>query len=200
MGKNKTELLCNENAKPVVRKKINTTDMRRFVSFFILSLILFSCDPKPGVGWTRDIYVPVYSTISTVQQYDVEPAKPTEQAGKIYAYQNYIFQNDLYEGIHIIYNKDQNPVKVAFLKIPLNTDIAIKGNYLYANNYTDLVVFDITDPQHPQFVRRVANVFPQVNQDYPPFTNVYFQCTDKSKGIVVRWEKNDSIPVPNCRR
>ncbi len=174
--------------------------MRRIISFLILSLLLFSCDPKPAQFRSPDIYVPVYSSLSAVQQYDVEAPKPTGQAGKIYAYQNFIFQNDLYTGIHIIDNKDQNPAKVAFLNIPLNTDIAIKGNYLYANNYTDLVVFDITDPVHPQFVKRVANVFPPVGQDYPPFTNVYFQCTDKSKGIVVRWEKKDSIPLPNCRR
>jgi hypothetical protein len=174
--------------------------MRKLIWLLVSSLILFSCDPKPAQFRPPDIYVPVYSTPAAVKQYDVEPAKPTEQAGKIYAYQNYIFQNDLYTGIHIIDNKDQNPVKVAFLNIPLNTDIAIKGNYLYANNYTDMVVFDITDPAHPQFVKRVSNVFPPAGQDYPPFKNVYFQCVDKSKGVVVRWEKNDSIPVPNCRR
>lgn len=174
--------------------------MRKLIWFLISSLILFSCDPKPVQFRPPDIYVPVYSSLSAVRQYAVEPAKPTEQPGKIYAYQNFIFQNDLYTGIHIIDNKDQNPVKIAFLNIPLNTDIAIKGSYLYANNYTDLVVFDITDPAHPQFIKRVSNVFPPVDQDYPPFTNVYFQCADKSKGIVVRWEKNDTIPLPKCRR
>lgn len=174
--------------------------MKKLGFIFISALLLFSCDPKPGMPASDHIYVPVYSTLSEVQTYSVEPQQPTVEAGKIYAYKNYIFQNDLYTGIHIIDNKDHDPVKVAFLKIPLNSDIAIKGNYLYANNYTDLVVFDITDPAHPNFIKRVADVFPPVNQDYPPFTNIYFQCTDKSKGIVVRWEENDSIPLPNCRR
>ena len=182
------------------KRKINSAAMRKLIWFLISSLFLFSCDPQPVGFRPPDIYLPVYGSLSNVKQYTVEPAKSTVQAGKIYAYQNFIFQNDLYTGIHIIDNKDQKPVKVAFLNIPLNTDIAIKGNYLYANNYTDLVVFDITDPAHPQFVKRVSNVFPTVNQDYPPFTNVYFQCPDKSKGVVVRWEKNDSIPLPNCRR
>lgn len=174
--------------------------MRKLLFIIIAALFLFSCDPKVDVGITNHIYVPIYSTLTAVQQYSVEQQQPTVQAGKIYAYKNYIFQNDLFTGIHIIKNNDHDPIKIAFLKIPLNTDIAIKGNYLYANNYTDLVVFDVTDPAHPQFVKRVANVFPPANQDYPPFTNVYFQCTNKSKGIVIRWEQNDSLPLPNCRR
>lgn len=174
--------------------------MRKTVLIILSSLFLFSCDPKQHYYGANHIYVPVYSTLSAVHQYAVEPQKPTVQAGKIYAYGNYIFQNDLYTGIHIIDNRDQNAVKIAFLNIPLNTDIAIKGNYLYANNYTDLLVFDITDPAHPQFIKRVPDVFPPVDQDYPPFTNIYFQCPDKSKGIVIRWEQNDSIPLPNCRR
>jgi hypothetical protein len=174
--------------------------MRKATFIIFSSLLLFSCDPDRGFINTHRIYVPVYATLADVHQYAVEPQKPTVQAGKIYAYGNYIFQNDLYTGIHIIDNRDQRAEKIAFLNIPLNTDIAIKGNYLYANNYTDLLVFDITDPTQPQFIKRVADVFPPVNQDYPPFTNIYFQCVDKSKGIVVKWEEHDSIPLPNCRR
>ena len=179
---------------------IKNIAMRKLLLIIISASFLFSCDTKPDMGMTNHIYVPVYSTLAAVQQYSVESQQPTVQAGKIYAYKNYIFQNDLFTGVHIIDNKDHDPTKIAFLKIPLNSDIAIKGNYLYANNYTDLVVFDITNPANPQFVKRVANVFPPVSQDYPPFKNVYFQCTDKSKGIIIRWEQNDSLPLPKCRR
>jgi len=175
--------------------------MRKLICIFFTALILFSCDPKPGeIPVPMETYVPVYASMSDVQQISVEPEKATINAGKIYAYQNYIFQNDLYSGIHIIDNSDQhNPVKVAFLSLPLNTEMSIKGNYLYANNYTDLVVFDVTNPARPKFIKRVAGVFPPANQEYPPYTNIYFKCVDKSKGIVVRWEKQN-IPTPNCRR
>jgi hypothetical protein len=175
--------------------------MRKLSCIFFTSIILFSCDPKPeGIPMPMEKYVPVYASAAEVQKISVEPQKPTVNAGKIYAYGNYIFQNDLFSGIHIIENSEKdNPVKVAFLKLPLNSEIAIKGNYLYANNYTDLVVFDVTNPASPQFVKRVAGVFPPANQEFPPYTNVYFKCVDKSKGIVVRWEKQD-IPTPNCRR
>lgn len=175
--------------------------MRKLTLIFLALLFLGSCDPKPGVfPVPMETYVPVYGSPSEIQQISVAPKKATVNAGKIYAYRNYIFQNDLNSGIHIIDNSDHdNPVKVAFLNLPLNTEMAIKGNFLYANNYTDLVVFDITSPANPQFVKRVTGVFPPANQDFPPYTNVYFQCVDKSKGMVVGWEKKD-IPTPNCRR
>ena len=80
-----------------------------------------------------------------------------------------------------------------------NFGLQHQGNFLYANNYVDLVVFDITNPANPTFVKRVKNVFPPENQNYPTGTNSYFQCPDKSKGIVVSWELKN-IDAPNCRR
>ncbi len=109
-------------------------------------------------------------------------------------------ENDLNTGIHIIDNSNHNqPVKIAFLNLPLSTEIAVKGNYLYANNYVDLVVFDISQPANPKLVKRVSNIFPPENQQYPPYSNVYFQCPDKSRGLIVRWELQN-IDIPNCRR
>lgn len=176
--------------------------MKKNIALFILPLIFFSCYPdKDSINGSVEAYVPVYSTMSNLQDIGVETKKPTLQAGKIYAYQNYIFQNDLFTGIHIIDNKDRhNPVKIAFLKIPLSTEIAIKGNYLYTNNYLDLTVFDISNPAKPRLVKRVEDVFPvTVDQKYPAVRNAYFECPDPAKGIIIRWEKK-RIPRPDCRR
>ncbi len=175
--------------------------MRRLFLVFSSALLIQSCSP-PGseLSGGTETYVPVYSTPDEIDQISVESEMPTLQAGKIYAYGNYIFQNDLNTGIHIIDNTDKtNPVKIAFLKLPLSTEIAVKGSYLYCNNYSDLVVFDISDPAKPKLVKRVPGVFPPENQNYPPFTNVYFECPDKSKGVVVRWELK-TISNPKCRR
>ena len=60
-------------------------------------------------------------------------------------------------------------------------------------------MFDISNPAQPQFVKRVSDVFPPVNQKYPPLTNIYFECSDESKGVVVRWELR-RINTPKCRR
>ena len=161
-----------------------------------------ACDPLdtgPLEGET-DAYVPVYASVQDVQSIAVEPAKAVEQAGKIYVYGNYIFQNDQYKGIHIIDNSVRTaPRKIAFIRVPLSTEIAVKGNHLYTNNHNDIVVFNLADISAPQLVKRVENVFPLVNQQYPPFSNTFFQCVDPSKGVVMRWELR-RIKTPDCKR
>lgn len=168
----------------------------------LIMLFLFSCTRENDnrLSGQTDAYVPVYASAENVTQITVEAAKPVTEAGKIYAYGNYIFQNDFNTGIHIIDATDKKiPKKIAFLKIPLSTELAVKGNFLYANNYSDIVVFDISNPAQPQFVKRISNVFPPINQKYPPLSNIYFECPDEAKGIVVRWELK-RINTPKCRR
>jgi hypothetical protein len=165
-------------------------------------IVFFSCTPENNSSPSGqiDAYVPVYASTENVTQISVEAAKPIAEAGKIYAFGNFIFQNDLNTGIHIIDASDKKaPKKISFLKLPLSTEIAVKGNYLYANNYRDIVVFDISNPAEPRLVKRVSNVFPPVNQKFPPFSNTYFECPDEAKGVVIRWELK-TIKIPKCRR
>jgi len=176
--------------------------MRRSLIFWILILILASCDPKRGT-WNDSVqaYVPVYAQLSDLESISLQPSQSTTKAGKIYAYSNYIFQNDINKGIHIIDNSiPANPRKVAFLKIPYSTEIAVKGSYLYTNLVNDLVVLDIHDPQHPVEIKKVKGAFPLINQQYPPYTNVYFVCADPKKGIVVDWQLQQMQNLPSCRR
>ena len=103
-----------------------------------LILFLFSCTPEDTnvLSGQIDAYVPVYAATQNVTQINVEVARPVAVAGKIYAYGNFIFQNDLNTGIHIIDATDKTaPKKISFLKLPLSTEIAVKGNFLYSNNY-----------------------------------------------------------------
>ena len=164
-------------------------------------LFLFSCTPDTRqLEGQVEAYVPVYASSADISQIAIEAPKPIANAGKIYAYGNYIFQNDVNTGIHIVDNSNRtSPQKISFIKLPLSTEIAVKGNYLYTNNYRDIVVFDITNPANPVFVKRVADVFPPANQKYPPFTRAYFECPDETNGIVVRWELK-RIDAPKCRR
>ena len=51
------------------------------------------------------------------------------------------------KGIHILDNTTPaNPKNVAFIDIPGNMDLAVKGDILYADLYTDLVTLDISNP------------------------------------------------------
>ena len=72
---------------------------------------------------------------------NVEAPKPTASAGKIYAYNQYLFQVEQGKGIHIMDNSDpQQAEKISFLSIPLCSDLAIRSNFLYTNNLDDLLI------------------------------------------------------------
>lgn len=165
----------------------------------ILLLFLSAC-----TGTDRDLgqamgYVPIYANVSN-SSIGLGAVQATTHAGKIYAYGSYAFQVDQYEGIHVIANANSaGAKKIAFLKVPMCTEIAIKDHHLYTNNVNDLVVFDLSNPANPQLVKRLDNAFPQLNQEHPPFSNVYFECPDPSKGVVVGWEEK-IIKNPGCRR
>jgi hypothetical protein len=166
-----------------------------------LLVCLYGCEPQYDNAETGDVqaYVPVY--LSAVQKNDVTVStpRPTEKAGKIYAYGNYIFQNDLNKGIHIIDNTDRlHPQKIAFLNIAYNSEMAVKGSYIYANNGNDLLVIDVRDVMHPAVVKRLQNAFPYVNQQYPP-QHGYFVCPEADRGPVVDWELQ-TVKSPRCKR
>jgi hypothetical protein len=76
-------------------------------------------------------------------------------------------------------------------------DLAAKGDLLYVDNGADLVTLNISNPNSVFLVSRVKKAFP--NQEFPPFTNTYFECVDESKGIVVGWELTD-LQDPQCYR
>jgi hypothetical protein len=168
----------------------------------LMMMILYSCTPdnpnRPAMN--VEGYAPVYAKVEDVSEIKIEAAQSTQFPGKIYAFGSYIFQNELNKGVHIINNSDRRqPRKIAFINVPLSTEIAVKGNFLYTNNADDLVVFDISDVSKPRIVKRVKDVFETINQEYPPFQNTRFECPDASKGIVIRWERK-MLEEARCRR
>ena len=145
-------------------------------------------------------YAPVYGSTSSYQNIEVQAPRPTNYAGKIYAYGSYIFQAEQNEGVHIIADgQSKSAHKIAFLKVPFCSEIAIKANYLYVNNLNDLLVFDISNVATPQLVQRLPDAFPHVVQQHPNVSNTFFECPDPAKGIIVRWEQK-TLENPKCRR
>jgi hypothetical protein len=162
--------------------------------FFILQSCL-----KDKVTKTYTILTPVYKEKSEVYANIKSNAPAAVKApGKIFLYGNYIFLNEVDKGVHIIDNTNpSNPVIKAFINIPGNLDIAVKGNTLYADLYSDLVVVDITNPLQAKFVKYVPDIFPERN-----YTGGF--AADKSK-IIVDWVKRDTTidlntPPVYCNR
>src|SRR6266498_4663747 len=136
--------------------------------------------------YTYSYFKPVYRTTDEVRaNIKSNTPKNIERPGKIYIRGQYIFLNDVDQGIHIIDNSNPaQPENIGFIDIPGNMDLAVKGNILYADLYTDLVAIDIADPHHVVLKKVVENVFPH------RYYNGYF--TPDSTKVIASWEKRDT--------
>ena len=153
-----------------------------------VSTLFQGCKDKHIEERTFVANVPVYKSYAEMRtEVKMEAARPLEKPGKIFVHGQHILVNEKHKGIHIINNQDPaNPTKVAFLNIPGNVDIAIKGNKLYADSYTDLVTFEINDPTNITMTSRIRDVFQYSVPDYDasyPLARV-----DEDKGVIVEWE------------
>ena len=164
--------------------------MKQFL-FFLLTCLLSSCrwsNTPPAEPAKIDGYRPIYVSREEIEKIAVTPPQALKSPGKIYIKDNVLFINEQAKGVHIFDNRDpKNPIKLAFLQIPGNMDIAVRGNTLYADNGRDLLVIDVANPAQPKILNRMKEMFP--NPEFPAATNSFFECIDNSKGIVIGWEK-----------
>ena len=176
--------------------------MRKVSGFFLLISLLSGCTQNldEQLPTTGQAYVPVYHAQEDLYEVKALAPRPVTKAGKQYVLGNLLLQNEVNEGIHLFdVSNPASPVKLGFIAIPLCTEMAIRQGYLYANNYDDLIVIDLRHPSDPKVVKRMKDVFPPANQDYPPYFNVSFECPDKKKGIVIGWELKNNVNA-RCRR
>jgi hypothetical protein len=128
-----------------------------------LSILLFSsCHDEINSSYTYHTMMPVYVEMSNERARIIttEPAKPLDNPGKIYIYENYLFINEPTKGIHILNNSNpSNPINLSFIPIAGNVDMAVNGNILYADNYVDLLAFDLSSINNIQMVKRIEDVF-----------------------------------------
>ena len=119
-----------------------------------------ACNDEEGNNETAKFAVPIVKTLSEIRNsISIESAQPTQSDGKIYVTQSLLFYVAQESGIHVFDNSNpQNPQNMIFINLEGVHDIAIKGNYLYADNFVDLVVFDISDLNNITLVRTVENV------------------------------------------
>ncbi len=161
-----------------------------FVSLFFL-LITISCNDRIYEKVTYTANVPVYMNYNAFRSSVVKSeGRSLTNPGKIYFKDQVLFINESNQGIHVVDNQNpSNPITLAFIEIPGNLDMAIRGNILFADSYIDLVAIDISDPLNPVEVDRIENAFPNVlpmfDMNYPVYK------LDFEKGIVVGWETKE---------
>lgn len=152
--------------------------------------------PLRKVWGLKPVYA--YDTSYRVVTYSSQ-SRPVVQAGNIYVKDRYIFQCEVGEGIHVIDKSDPaRAKKVGFLVVKGCEQIAMKGNYLYANNYYDLVTIDMSNPSKAKVVSRSAYAFYGSLGDGPhtwemPKDTGWFECPAGYRdSVIVNWV-HDSI-------
>ena len=184
--------------------------MLKQTALYLTVLLLTSCwgiykRPLPDPFDSKVLgYKPVYSNDSSILLPRLMTAQPVQHPGKIYVKGNLIFQNELGNGIHIIDNTDPATAKrIGYIRLLGNTEMSIKGNFLYANSFADLVIIDISDWQTPVQVKRLRNAFNQgitasVYNFIPlPEHRVHYECPNYYTGIQTGWVK-DSVYNYSC--
>ncbi|MEI9946005.1 MAG: hypothetical protein WDN26_17510 [Chitinophagaceae bacterium] len=160
----------------------------------VLPVIFSACVKDTCKGFrTYTYYEPVYKTKDEVRaNIKSNGPRPIENTGKLNILGDYIFLNEVDKGIHIINNSDpSNPKNFAFIDIPGNQDIAVKGNTLYADLYTDLVAIDISNPANVKVTKIVESLFP----------NRYYgnSIAGSSNTVVIAdWIRKDTTVEQSC--
>jgi hypothetical protein len=157
--------------------------------------VMVSCNKQQND--TVDGFRPIYTDSKNLESIEVSQSAALVNPGRIYVYENYLLVGDQGKGIHVYNNANpSSPVEVSFIGIPGNMDFSVRQGMLYADNITDMVIVDITNPATPAYVNRIEDVFPV--QQFPDEFGA-FECVDPNKGVVVGWEKA-TLTDPKCFR
>jgi len=127
------------------------------VLFALVCLQLTNCDTDDDSNALIDpvaVTVPIIKSKSEIRNsIQVTAAQPTNSDGKIYVYDDLLFYIGQNSGIHIFNNQNpENPQNIIFIQLEGVHDISVKDNILYADNFMDLVVFDISNISNIQLV------------------------------------------------
>ena len=173
-----------------MKKYLNITSsviLALFVSLLFSGCVKDSITHTYKYSW----YEPLYKTKAEVRA-DIKSNAPREiqNPGKIFIIGKYIFLNEINRGIHVLDNANpSSPQNIAFINIPGNVDIAVKGNTLYADLFADLVTLDISNPLNVINNKIIDNVFPDISS--------YYRFAANSDKIVYDWKRHDTTIVGN---
>ncbi len=149
---------------------------------------------------TYHVAVPLKTNLDTFKQeaFGVFEARPIVDSGKIYAYKDYVFVNDVGRGFHILDNSHpESPVNIGFIKLEGNHDISIKDDRIFADSYGDLVVLDISNIHNITQVSRLTNAIyqefwctvafdiPEIDEEIDAWDYRNFNATEEA---IVGWD------------
>lgn len=153
-------------------------------------LVLFGCE-----NTTEDIYryskiisqskeYPVYLDMSEIANIQVK-AKLTQTAPfKILSNEKYYFVGDMLKGIHVYQKTGSSVSYLCFIECRYIKDFELVDNTIFCNNFVDMVVIDVTNPQQINVLHREKNQFNRFTS-YAKSWNIPYT---EGKGIIARTE------------
>jgi len=166
--------------------------MKAILIAVCLALIAFSCKDTPIIGVTISKYKPVLIARSSLPSSVFnQPPSSISNPGKYLVNGNYLYVVEKYKGVHIFDNTNPaSPKNTVFIAVPGIETISILNNALYADNSTDIVAIDISNPASPTLISRIPNVIPQPGPpDGLPLDSQVNQNTWPHNSVVVNWVK-----------
>lgn len=145
---------------------------------------------------TYEKKTPQYQSPEEIRQkVAIREEKALRDPGKLYLRTDgYLFIGERHEGIHILDNANpKNPQKIGFVRIPGNTDMAVKDDIMYANSFIDLYAIDISSPSHPQIVNRMNDVFDQSSMPGDGLGKMV-----EGEGVIVDYEVKEVTESVDC--
>jgi len=134
----------------------------------------------------RTYFEPIYTSRTELNDaIQLNAARPIANSGKIYVINDLLFVGEENEGFHIFDNSDpKSPKKLKFLSVLGATDLTIRNNILYINQFTDLVTLKYNrENQTISIEKRIENTFPEL------ISPDGFENTDTPKNsIITNWK------------
>ncbi|MEQ8546853.1 MAG: hypothetical protein RIC03_03030 [Cyclobacteriaceae bacterium] len=188
--------------------------MRNSLSILILALVLFArCSQDCTETTTYFATTPVYGLVDSIRNaVEVQEPRKIEKPEKLYFKDDYIFLVESGLGIHVINNSDpRNPITERFIQIPGNHDVAIQDQFLYADSYTDLLVFDVSNVNGIKLENRIPSVFEYYGDFYFASNidlgyividikeefiteEIAFDCSQNNNNRWNLWSRNEPMP------
>ncbi len=159
--------------------------------------LLLSCTKEENNEEKVLFAVPKIQSLQDIRNaVKVTSPKNTSSNGKIYVTENLLFYISQEQGIHVFNNLNPlAPQNIAFIELQGVHDIAVKENYLYADNFVDLVVFDLSNINaitHVNTLQNVINFYPKIPQEAVYYDYMVYP----NEGEIITGFVLESKPIP----
>lgn len=123
------------------------------------------------------------------QGYPVKEFDGFLNAGKIYTFGDILLVNDRYSGVYLFDNTNpETPKFILFFSASGSTDMVVNNGFVYINNFTNLLAFELADPSN--WNRTIDVLDYRVDENLLP-NNVRFAEVEFS----ISEEKRTEVPI-----